>query len=132
MTTFQPITPNWLSAGFGKMCEDDPSLEFAYDLKDYPSAQTGEGNWIDLYLTPDDSNPVARLWFNPDTENIGLILLPGSNIDYATKAALELRQLKAANVNVFQAYSYIKAQHYANAEQTGDLEDASTGTATGP
>ncbi|UOW92894.1 hypothetical protein SEA_LEOPARD_16 [Mycobacterium phage Leopard] len=130
MPTVEPITPNWLSATWDRLSADDPSLQAAYDLRDYPSEQSGEGNWIDLYLTESDDHPVGRLWLNPDTENIGLIMLPGSNIDYITKAALELRQLRAANVDVFQAYTYIKSQFYAHAEQTGDLADASIGAAT--
>ena len=132
MTTFQPATPNWLSAAWDTFSAEDPSLQGAYDLRDYPSNQSGEGNWVDMYLTEDESNPIARLWVNPDTENIGLILLPASNVDYATKCALELRQLRDAKVDATAAYSYIKQQYFAGEEQTGELEDANAGTATGP
>jgi hypothetical protein len=124
MPTAEPITPNWLSASWDNFVENDPTLQDAYDLRDYPSNQIGEGNWVDLYLTDSEEFPVGRLWINPDTENIGINTLPGSNIDHLTKCALELRQLRAAGCDVFQAYDYIKSQYYAGEEETGELADA--------
>ena len=125
MSTFQPLTPNWLSDGFAMIVADEPTLPDAYGLTDYPSDQTGEGNWIDMYLTDNsDQFPVGRLWVGTDTENIGLSELPGSNLDHLTRCALELRQLNEANVSVLQAFDYIKGLYYADAWHTGDLNEA--------
>jgi len=124
MSTFQPIRFSWLSASFDNFVQDDPELPHAYDYQDYPSEQTGEGNWVDLYLTEDDSNPVGRLWLNPDTENIGIEPLKGGNTDYLTKIALELREFNYNGVSALQAYDFIRRQYYAGVAETGELADA--------
>jgi hypothetical protein len=122
--TFQPITPNWLTAGWDQFTADDPELQLAYDWSDYPSDRSGEGNWTDLYLDESDEFPVGRLWINPDTENIGLQALPQGNISYLTKIALELREFRHNGADPLTAYEYIKRDYFAGEEQTGDLADA--------
>lgn len=122
--TLQPITPNWLTAAWDQFVAEDPELQQAYDWPDYPSEMSGEGNWLDLYLTPTDDFPVGRLWLNFDTENIGLELLPQGNINYATKIALELREYHHHGVNAINAYSQIRNDYYADEEQTGELSSA--------
>ena len=124
MTTFQPITPNWLTPAFDDFVDADPELQLAFDYADYPSDMSGEGNWIDLFLTPSDEHPVGRLWINPDTGSIGLQALPGGNITYATKVALELREFHHNGVDAIRTYDFLKGQYFANEEQTGDLKGA--------
>lgn len=124
MSTFQPIRFSWLSASFDNFVQDDPELAVAYDYPDYPSEQSGEGNWIDLYLDATDEQPVGRLWINPDTENIGLEPLKGGNTDYLTKIALELREFNFNGVSALQAYDFIRQQYYAGVTETGELSES--------
>jgi hypothetical protein len=124
MSTFQPITPNWLTAAWDGFVKDDPELQDAYDYQEYPSDLGGEGNWVDLYLTNTNEVPVGRLWINPETENIGLQELQFGNISYLTKIALELREFAHNGVSVLQAYDFIRKQYYADEQQTGDLATA--------
>lgn len=124
MSTFQPITPNWLAGAWDQFVRDDPELELAYDYEDYPSDMTGEGNWIDLFLTVTDEFPVGRLWLNFETENIGLEQLQDSNINHATKVALTLRELHHHDVNAIRAYEFIRNEYFAGQELTGELSDA--------
>lgn len=126
MTTFQPITPNWLTAVWDQFVADDPELQQAYDYTDYPSEMSGEGNWLDMYLTPGDEFPVGRLWLNFETENIGLQQLPNGNISYATKVALELREFHNAGVSPILVYAHIRNDYYCGVEQTGELAQAAT------
>lgn len=131
MTTFQPITPNWLTAAWDEFVRDDPELQDAYGYEDYPSDAGGEGNWIDLFLTNGDDFPVGRLWINPESNDIGLMELPDGNINHATKVALTLREFHHHGVSPLQAYDFIKNEYFCGEEQTGDLADADTGTAVG-
>jgi hypothetical protein len=124
MTTFQPLTPNWLSASWDQFVADDPELQDAYGYDDYPSVLGGEGNWVDLYLTLSDEHPVGRLWISPESSDIGLLELPNSNTDHATRIALTLRELNHHGVSVFRAYDYAKSMYFAGEEQTGDLSVA--------
>ena|SRR6516165_513137 len=124
MTTFQPITPNWLTAAWDQFAASDPELEQAYGWPDFPSDRSGEGNWIDLYLTETDDFPIGRLWINPDTQNIGLIPLPDGNISYQTKIALELREYKHHRTDPLTAYDQIKSEYFGTQEETGNLKSA--------
>jgi hypothetical protein len=124
MSTFQPITPNWLTGVWDEFIKDDPELQNAYDYTDYPSDLGGEGNWVDLYLTDSNEFPVGRLWVNPETENIGLQELQFGNISYLTKIALQLREFNYHEVGVLPAYDFIRNQYYADEQQTGDLANA--------
>lgn len=122
--TFQPITPNWLSATFDQFMANDPELVAAYDYPDYPSEMTGEGNWVDIYVTETNDFPIGRLWVNPETDNIGLEQLEYSNPTYLTRLALELRELNYHDVPVLQAYDFIRSAYFANEQDTGDLANA--------
>lgn len=130
MSTFQPITPNWLTAAFDQFVADDPELPMAYDYTDYPSEMSGEGNWLDLFLDETERFPVGRLWINPETGNIGLEELKYGNISHLTKIALELREYHYHDVDPLQAYSNIRSNYYADEEQTGELADAKIQTMT--
>lgn len=124
MTTFQPITPNWLSGAWDAFIQDDPELQAAYDYPEYPSELYGDGNWLDLYLTATDDHPIGRLWVAPETDNIGLQELRGGNTDHLTRIALQLREFSYHGVSVLQAYDFIRRQYYADEQQTGDLANA--------
>lgn len=125
-----PPYPKWLGPTFGDWCQEDPELLEAYEWPDYSGTMTGEGNWVDLFITQTDDFPIGRLWISPDQECVGMLPLPGGNQDYMTKSILELRELLHHEVDAFRAYDYIKNQYYADEEQTGDLSDAVNGTAT--
>lgn len=127
MTTFQPITPNWLTAAWDAFIEADPELQDAYGYDDYPSDLGGEGNWIDMFLDTTDDHPVGRLWINPESSDIGLQELPNGNINHATKVALTLREFNHHGVSPLQAYSFVKNEYYCGEEQTGDLADVTVG-----
>jgi hypothetical protein len=103
---------------------DDPELMKAYGWDDYPSDLAGEGNWVDLFLDETDDHPVGRLWINPDSGDIGLIALQHTNITYASKVALELREFAHHGVGPRLAYDYIKDDYYCGEEQTGELKEA--------
>lgn len=124
MTTFQPITPNWLTASWDEFTKEDPELQDAYNYPEYPSELGGEGNWLDLYITDTDEFPVGRLWINPETENIGLQELQYGNISHLTRIALELRELNYHGVSALQAYDFIRGQYFAGEQDTGDLAKA--------
>lgn len=128
MSTFQPITPNWLTAAWDQFVMDDPELQDAYGYTDYPSDLAGEGNWIDLYLDESDNFPVGRLWINPESGDIGLQELPDGNISHATKIALTLREFNKHEVSARLAYNFVKNEYFAGEEQTGDLADVTPST----
>lgn len=127
MTTFQPMTPNWLSGGWDQMVKDDPELELAYNYEDYPSEMSGEGNWMDLYLTTSNEFPICRVWLNPETENIGVQYLPGGNDTHATRIALQLREFNHNGVDAIRAFDFVTKQYYAGNWKTGELSEAATG-----
>lgn len=127
-----PPMPKWLGPTFDQFAQQDPQLIEAYEWDDYPGEIKGEGNWIDLYLTPGDDYPVGRLWLSPDQEACGLMPLPNCNHDHMTRIILELRELHTNGVDAFAAYAYAKDQYYAGEEQTGELRDARDGAASWP
>lgn len=131
MSTFQPMTPNWLSASWDQFVADDPELQDAYGYSDYPSELGGEGNWVDLFLDESDDHLVGRLWVNPESSDVGLQELPGSNTDHATKVALTLREFNHHGVSVLQAYEFIKNEYFCGEEQTGDLANVIDGATVG-
>jgi len=124
MSTFQPITPNWLSASWDDFNKEDSELIEAYDWPDYPDVMEGEGNWIDLYLDSGGKTLVGRLWVCPESQCIGLEQMPNGNATWLTKAALNLREFYRHDVGVLSAYDFIKEDYYCGEEQTGDLSDA--------
>jgi hypothetical protein len=117
---------NWLTESFINMVNEDPELIDAYEYDDYPNDMTGEGNWIDLYLTESDEHPVGRLWVNPETQNAGVMPLQNSNADHLTRVALELREFAHHEVDATDAYDIIRGYYYAHQQKTGELADADT------
>lgn len=124
MTTFQPIGANWLTASWDDFIREDTELDQARGWPEYPSDMTGEGNWVDLYLTETEDFPVGRLWINPDSGDIGLEPLQFGNITYLTKIACELREFNHHGVSARSAYDYIKQGYFAEDESTGELTEA--------
>lgn len=124
MTTFQPVTPNWLTGAFDQFVVDDPDIIDAYGWDDYRSEMSGEGNWVDMFLDEAGEFPVGRIWFSPDTSDIGLELLPEGNLTWLTKSALELREFSKRGVSIFQAYEYVKRDYFCGEEQHGELTEA--------
>jgi hypothetical protein len=112
-----------LTAAWDQFSENDPELEQAYDWPDFPSDRTGEGNWIDLYLTDSDEFPVGRLWINPETENVGLEELKWGNTDHLTRIALQLRDCHHRGLSPLEAFEYVKGEYCCGAMQTGSLAD---------
>lgn len=131
MSTFQPTSPNWLGPGFSIITEAEPELIAAYNMPDYPSEDTGEGDWVDLYLDAAQQHTVGRLWVAPEENSIGLIELPGSNTDHLTRIALQLRDFQYNDVPVMNAWQYITENDgYTNANNGfGMVKDAAVDTA---